>query len=70
MEEMIKLLVDNGIGVVCVGFMIYFINSTLRDNNKVLGEIKETLVSVQTTLNNLTTRVDDIEHKIESKKEK
>lgn len=70
MEEMIKLLVDNGIGVVCVGFMIYFINSTLKDNNKVLGEIKETLVSVQSTLNNLTTRVDDIEHKVESKKEK
>ena len=70
MEEMIKLLVDNGIGVVCVGFMIYFINSTLKDNNKVLGEIKETLVSVQSTLNKLTTRVDDIEHKVESKKEK
>ena len=70
MEEMIKLLVDNGIGVVCVGFMIYFINSTLKDNNKVLCEIKETLVSVQSTLNNLTTRVDDIEHKVESKKEK
>ena len=70
MEELIKLLVDNGIGVVCVGFMIYFINSTLKDNNKVLGEIKETLVSVQSTLNNLTTRVDDIEHKVENKKEK
>ena len=70
MEELIKLIVDNGIGVVCVGFMIYFINSTLKDNNKVLGEIKETLVSVQTTLNNLTTRVDDIEHKVANKKEK
>lgn len=70
MESLIKLIVDNGIGVVCVGFMIYFINSTLKDNNKVLGEIKETLVSVQTTLNNLTTRVDDIEYKIEKKKEK
>lgn len=70
MESIIKLIVDNGIGVVCVGFMIYFINSTLKDNNKVLGEIKETLVSVQTTLNNLTSRVDDIENKIEKKKEK
>lgn len=70
MESIIKLLVDNGIGVVCVAFMIYFINTTLKDNNKVLGEIKETLVSVQTTLNNLTSRVDDIENKIEKKKEK
>lgn len=67
MESLIKLIVDNGIGVVCVGFMIYFINSTLKDNNKVLGEIKETLVSVQTTLNNLTSRVDDIENKVDKK---
>lgn len=70
MESIIKLIVDNGIGVVCVAFMIYFINTTLKDNNKVLGEIKETLVSVQATLNNLTSRVDDIENKIEKKKEK
>lgn len=70
MESIIKLIVDNGIGVVCVAFMIYFINTTLKDNNKVLGEIKETLISVQATLNNLTSRVDDIENKIEKKKEK
>lgn len=67
MESLIKLLVDNGIGVVCVGFMIYFINSTLKDNNKVLGEMQKTLVSIQTILNSLTSRVDTIEDKIEKK---
>lgn len=70
MESIIKLIVDNGIGVVCVGFMIYFINTTLKDNNNVLGEIQKTLVSIQTTLNNLTTRVDTIEDKIEIEKTK
>lgn len=68
MEEMIKLLVDNGIGVVCVGFMIYFINTTMKDNNKILDDMQKTLVAINTNLTTLSTRVDKLEDRIENKK--
>ena len=64
MEELINLITQNGIGVVCVGFLMYFINTTMKDNNKVLDEIQKTLVSIQTTLTSLTNRVDVIEGKV------
>lgn len=68
MEELIKLIVDNGIGVVCVGFMIYFINTTMKDNNKILDDMQKTLVAINTNLTTLSTRVDKLEDRIENKK--
>lgn len=67
MEELIKLIVDNGIGVVCVGFMIYFINTTMKDNNKILDDMQKTLVAINTNLTTLSTRVDKLEDRIEKK---
>lgn len=63
MQDLVVLLTQNGIGVVCVAFMIYFINTTLKDNNKVLDEMQKTLVSIQTTLTIMAQRVDELEHK-------
>ena len=70
MEELIKLIVDNGIGVVCVGFMIYFINTTMKDNNKILDDMQKTLVAINANLTTLSTRVDKLEDRIENKKSK
>ena len=70
MAEIVELVTNNGIGVVCVCFMIYFISTTLKDNNKVLDEIQKTLVSIQTTLNMLTNRVDTLENNIDEKDKK
>ena len=63
MQDIVTLITQNGIGVVCVGFLIYFTNNTLKDNNKILDEIQKTLVGIQTTLSMLTTRVEDLEKK-------
>lgn len=63
MQDIVTLITQNGIGVVCVGFLIYFINTTLKDNNKILDEIQKTLVGIQTTLSMLTSRVDELEKK-------
>lgn len=65
MNELINLITQNGIGVICVAFMIYFINTTMKDNNKVLGDIQKTLVSIDTNLTTLSSRVDKLEDKIE-----
>ena len=70
MTDLVTLITQNGIGVVCVGFMIVFISTTMKDNNKVLDEIQKTLVAIQTTLQNLSGRVDTIEIEINKKKKK
>jgi hypothetical protein len=68
MEELINMITQNGIGVICVAFLIYFINTTMKDNNKVLGDIQKTLVSIDTNLTTLSSRVDKLEDKIEKEK--
>ena len=61
LEAVINLISNNGIGIVCVGFMMYFINTIMKDNNLILEEIQKTLVSVQLTLSNLSERIDRLE---------
>lgn len=67
MEELVKIIVDNGIGIGSLIFLAYFINTTLRDNNKILDQIQQTLVSIQTTLQLQNTRIEKLENKIEKK---
>lgn len=64
MEELINLITQNGIGVICVAFMIYFINTTLKDNNKILDDVQKTLVAINTNLTTISARVDNLESKI------
>lgn len=68
MEELINLITQNGIGVICVAFLIYFINTTMRDNNKILDDMQKTLVSINSNLTTLSTRVDKLEYKMIGKK--
>lgn len=68
MGDLISLITQNGLGVVCVAFMIYFINTTLKDNNKILDEMQKTLVSIQTTLTLMSRRVDELEKRTNERK--
>ena len=68
MEEIVNLITQNGIGVVCVGFMIYFITTTLKDNNIILQEIQKTLVSIQTNLDSVNDRLSVLEKDKKGKK--
>lgn len=43
MNDIIQLIVNNGIGVVCVAYMIYFQLTTMKDMNKTLNEMTSTL---------------------------
>ena len=67
MEEIIKIIVDNGIGVGCLIFLAYFINTTLTNNNKILDQIQQTLVEIKTTLQLQNTRIEKLENKIEKR---
>ena len=46
-EELIKLLVDNGISVVCVAYLIYFQLTTMKEILKTLGSINERLTIIE-----------------------
>lgn len=67
MADLVTLITQNGIGVVCVAFMIYFIATTMKENNRVLDEIQKTLVAIQTNLVGLSTRIDKIEEQVKVK---
>lgn len=64
MENLINLITQNGIGVICVAFLIYFINATMKDNNNILDDIQKTLVAINGNLTTLSTRVDKLEDKM------
>lgn len=64
MTDLINLLTQNGIGIVCVAFMIYFITHTLERNNDILDKIQQTLVAIQVNLDSVTNRLNDIESKV------
>lgn len=68
MNDLINLIVNNGIGVVCVAFMIYFINTTLKDNTEVLNKIQQTLVAIEVNLDSVTKRLNNLEDKVKEDK--
>ena len=53
MEELITMIVNNGIGIVCVAYLIYFQNSTMKDINKTLDNININLTILSTKLERL-----------------
>ena len=70
MEELINLITQNGIGVICVAFLMYFINTTMKENNKILDDMQKTLVAINTNLTTLSSRVDKVEDMVVNLKKK
>lgn len=54
MIDLINLIANNSIGVVCVGYLIYFQSTTMRE--------------MLNTLNSINTRLSIIEDKLEAEK--
>ena len=46
-DELIKLMVDNGLSVVCVAYLIYFQLTTMKEMLKTLGSINERLTIIE-----------------------
>ena len=51
MVDLINLISNNGIGIVCVGYLIYFQNSTMK-------EILSTLTGINTRLSIIDDRLE------------
>lgn len=46
-DELINLMVDNGLSVVCVAYLIYFQLTTMKEMLKTLGSINERLTIIE-----------------------
>ena len=57
MEEIINLLVNNGIGVVCVAYLIYFQSTTMKEMNKALDNVNENLTRMNERLSSIENQV-------------
>ena len=60
MEDLIKLIVNNGIGVVCVAYLIYFQSTTMKEMNKTMSD-------VSTSLKLMNQDIEEIKNKINVK---
>lgn len=67
MQDIVQIIVNNGLGVASFIALIYFMNTSLKDMNNNMVAIKDTLVLIQTNLIKLSERVSDVEEKIKVK---
>lgn len=70
MEEIIQVVVNNGLGIGSFFALLYFMDKYLSKISKTNEEISLTLISVKDSLEDLTNRVNAIENKTKSKAEK
>lgn len=56
METIINLIVNNGIGVVCVAYMIYFQLTTMKEMSKTMQENTNVLKSMDIRLAELENK--------------
>ena len=53
MNDIIQLIVNNGMGVVCVAYLIYFQSTTMKEMNRTLTEMTTTLKLMQQDIEDL-----------------
>lgn len=53
MQDILTLITNYGIGGVCVGYLIYFQSTTMKEMKNTLLEISKTLVSLDNRLHEL-----------------
>ena len=61
MEEIINLVIQNGLGVASFIVLVYFMDTSLKNMEKTMGDIGTTLVQIQLNLSQLNERVDNLE---------
>lgn len=49
-EDLVKLIVDNGLSVICVCYMIYFQSTTMKEMIAALGLINDRLARIENEL--------------------
>ena len=64
MEERIRTVVDNGLGIGSFIALLYFIFTYVKSLNETMTKISNTMVQMQINMATMTDRIDKIEEKI------
>ena len=67
MEEIIKICVENGLGIASFLFLMLFIFKYQEKNNELLKKISDTMIQMQINMATMTDRIDKIEDKLNKK---
>ena len=67
MEELFKLIVDNGLGIGSFIALLYFIFTYVKELNETMTKISSTMIQMQISMEKMTDRIDKIEEKINFK---
>ena len=67
MEEIFKLVVDNGLGIGSFIALLYFIFNYVKELNDTMTKISNTMIQMQINMATMTDRIDKIEEKINIK---
>lgn len=61
MEELINLITNNGIGIVCVAYLIYFQSTTMKSMENILNAIEQRLCVIEDKLERKGVSQNEIE---------
>lgn len=63
MEEIVKLIVNNGLGVASFVALLYFIFYYMKNISGTMEKINDSLIAIQTNITQLNERVTNLENK-------
>lgn len=58
MEEIVNIITNNGIGVACVLYFMYFNSTTLKSMTETMNEVKQSLIIFNERLENIEQKID------------
>lgn len=64
MEQLVNIVVQNGLGVGSFIALLYFMATSLKDIKETNEEISKTLLLIQSNLSSLQSRVETIETRV------
>lgn len=53
MEQVANIMFNNGVGIACLLYMMYFMQTTMKDMQKTMEEVQKVLISLQTKIDSL-----------------
>ena len=69
MQEIIKVCVENGLGIASFIALLYFIFTYVKSLNETMTNISNTMIQMQINMEKMTDRIDKIEEKIRIKED-
>lgn len=68
MEDIVNVIMNNGIGVACILYFMYFNNTTMKQLIDTVNKVNQSLISFNERLEQVEDRTKTIEEKLNTKK--